>query len=99
MAVRWVVYVARCADDTLYCGITNDLDARVSAHNAGKGARYTRTRRPIEILLVRRCATKGRALRLEWRIKQLTREEKLQLVATPSAIERLARRVSRAASA
>lgn len=96
MGARWVVYVARCADGTLYCGITNDLAARVAAHNAGKGARYTRTRRPIEVLLVRRCATKGRALRVEWRIKQLSREEKLALVATPSTLDAIVRRLARA---
>jgi len=82
--VPWFVYLARCADDTLYCGITNDVAARLVTHNAGKGARYTRTRTPIEILVVRRCATKSRALKLEYRVKQLTRPQKLRLVTTPS---------------
>jgi putative endonuclease len=78
--VPWFVYLARCADDTLYCGITNDLAARLAAHNAGKGARYTRTRAPIEILATRRCTTKGRALSIEYQVKQLTRSEKERLV-------------------
>jgi putative endonuclease len=88
----WFVYVARCVDDTLYCGITNDLEARLAAHNSGKGARYTRARRPIEILTFRRCTTKGRALQLEHRVKQLTREQKLELVASPALFRKLARR-------
>ena len=89
--MRWFVYLARCADDTLYCGITNDVVARLAAHNAGKGARYTRTRTPIEILLVRRCATKSRALQLEYRVKQLTRAQKQQLVTTPAFLKALCR--------
>lgn len=80
--VAWFVYLARCADDTLYCGITNDLVARLAAHNAGKGARYTRTRTPIEILATRRCMTKGRALQIEYRVKQLSREQKERLIAS-----------------
>jgi len=89
--VPWFVYLARCADDTFYCGITNDLVARLTAHNAGKGARYTRTRRPIEILVTRRCTTKGRALRLEYRVKQLTRAQKLTLIAKPAGFAALSR--------
>lgn len=87
----WFVYIARCADDTLYCGITNDVAARLVTHNAGKGARYTRTRRPIEILAVRRCLTKSRALKLEYRVKQLTRPQKLALVAAPAGFRKIAR--------
>jgi putative endonuclease len=79
--VPWFVYIARCADDTLYCGITNDLVARLAAHNAGKGARYTRSRTPIEFLATRRCLTKGRALRIEYQVKQLSRPAKQQLAA------------------
>lgn len=90
--MAWFVYLARCADDTLYCGITNDLVARLSAHNAGKGARYTRTRRPIELVASRRCASKGRALRLEYRIKQLSRTAKQALVAEPTRLARLTSR-------
>jgi putative endonuclease len=90
--VAWFVYLARCADDTLYCGITNDVVARLAAHNAGKGARYTRTRTPIEILVVRRCANKGRALRLEYRVKQLSRTQKQRLVHSPELFTALARR-------
>jgi len=94
--VPWFVYLARCADDSLYCGITNDLVARLAAHNAGKGARYTRSRIPIEIVISRRCRTKGRALRLEYRVKRLTRAEKQRLIATPALFDALTRTSSRA---
>ena len=70
----WTVYVVRCADDTLYCGITNDLPGRLAAHEAGKGAKYTRGRGPLEVVFTRRTRTKGRALRLEHAIKALPRE-------------------------
>ena len=94
----WFVYLARCADNTLYCGITNDVSARLAAHNAGKGARYTRTRTPVELVIARRCATKGRALRLEYRVKQLTRAQKQQLIAVPARFATLARRLGPAAA-
>jgi putative endonuclease len=89
--VPWFVYLARCSDDTLYCGITNDVASRLATHNAGKGARYTRARTPIELLVTHRCASKSRALRLEYRVKQLTRAEKQQLVAAPKLFRGLAR--------
>ena len=94
----WFVYLARCADDSLYCGITNDLVARLAAHNAGKGARYTRSRTPLELVLVRRCATRRRALQLEYRVKQLTRAQKQLLIATPALFATLTRSASRAPS-
>jgi putative endonuclease len=73
----WTVYVVRCADDTLYCGITNDLAGRLAAHEAGKGAKYTRGRGPLEVVFTRRTRSKSRALRLEHAIKSLPREQKL----------------------
>ncbi|HEX4452092.1 MAG TPA: GIY-YIG nuclease family protein [Kofleriaceae bacterium] len=82
--MAWFVYLARCADDTLYCGITNDVDARLAAHNAGKGARYTRARRPIELVLAQRCVGKRHAMRVEYRVKQLTRAQKQALLAAPA---------------
>jgi putative endonuclease len=75
----WVVYLVRCADNTLYCGITNDLPARLAAHSAGKGANYTRGRGPFELVAKRRCRDKGFALRLEHAVKQLDRRQKLNL--------------------
>lgn len=87
----WSVYLARCADGTLYCGIARDVAARIAAHDAGTGAKYTRRRGPLAVLLVRRCRDKGAALRLEHAIKQLTREAKLLLVARPSRVTALIR--------
>ena len=90
MANRYYVYLLRCADDTLYCGITNDVEARLAAHEAGTGARYTRGRGPLELVLTRRCRDKGSALRLEYKIKQLDRRAKLAL--DRAALTKLARR-------
>ena len=76
----WHVYMVRCADDSLYTGCTNDLLKRVAAHNAGKGARYTRSRRPVEVVWSVRVKDRSAALSREARVKQLTRSEKLMLV-------------------
>ncbi|HWU90414.1 MAG TPA: GIY-YIG nuclease family protein [Kofleriaceae bacterium] len=90
-AAAWSVYLARCADGTLYCGIARDVAARIAAHDAGTGAKYTRRRGPLAVLLVRRCRDKGAALRLEHAIKQLTRDAKLALVERPSRVATLIR--------
>lgn len=76
----WTVYLVRCGDGTLYCGITNDLAARLAAHQAGRGAKYTRGRGPLEVIYERRVRGKPRALRLEAQIKRLPRARKLALV-------------------
>ena len=89
----WYVYVARCADESLYCGIALDIDERIAAHNAGTGAKYTRRRGPIVVVLSRRCADKGLALRLEYAIKQLSRREKELLVAERTRLAVIARRL------
>lgn len=73
--------MVRCADDSLYTGCTNDLPRRVAAHNAGKGARYTRSRGPVAVVWSVRVKDKSAALSREARIKRLTRAEKLVLVA------------------
>jgi len=75
----WFVYIARCADDSLYTGIALDVAARIASHNAGRGARYTRGRGPIELCAKRRCASQGDALRLELAVKGLSRGEKERL--------------------
>lgn len=91
--MTWYVYVARCADGSLYCGIARDVAARIAAHDAGKGARYTRGRGPLTVLVTRKCRSKGKALRIEYAIKQLTRPEKEALVVAPRAIATIAARV------
>lgn len=72
----WFLYVARCADGTLYTGIARDVAARIAAHDAGKGARYTRGRGPLTVCATRRCTSKGEALRLELSVKRLSRAQK-----------------------
>lgn len=72
----WFVYLARCRDGTLYCGVAKDVAARIAQHDAGKGARYTRGRGPLVPVAVRRCRSHGDALRLELAVKRLAREEK-----------------------
>lgn len=73
-------YLLQCADGTLYCGWTNDLDRRLAAHNAGTAAKYTRTRRPVTLVYYERFATKQEAMSREFHIKRLRRREKLQLI-------------------
>ncbi len=75
----WVCYLLQCADHTLYCGITNDLDKRLAAHNAGEGAKYTRGRTPVKLLHCEPCADKSSALKREMEIKGLPRAGKLAL--------------------
>lgn len=77
--MSWCCYLLRCADDTLYCGITNDLEKRLVAHNAGEGAKYTRGRGPLVLLYRESCADKSAALKRELQIKRLPRAEKLAL--------------------
>lgn len=77
---RWFLYVLRCADQSLYTGIARDVKQRLEAHAAGKGARYTRGRGPLTLLVTRRCQCHGDALRLEYAFKQLTRTEKEHLL-------------------
>lgn len=77
--MSWCCYLLRCVDDTLYCGITNDLDKRLAAHNAGEGAKYTRGRAPLSLVYQEACVDKSSALKREREIKSLTRAEKLLL--------------------
>ena len=90
-AGAWFVYLARCADGSLYCGIARDVAARIAQHDAGTGAKYTRSRGPLAVLLVRRCRGKGAALRLEHAIKQLPRADKLRLAEAPARVTALVR--------
>ncbi|MCR4297299.1 MAG: GIY-YIG nuclease family protein [Gallionella sp.] len=78
--VSWFCYLLRCADDTLYCGITNDLDKRIAAHNAGTASKYTRGRTPAELIFVEQCDDKSAALKREMEIKSLSRADKLTLI-------------------
>ena len=74
---KWVAYLVRCCDNSLYCGISHDLKKRLLEHNSGKGAKYTRSRRPIKLVGVSSEITKSEALKLEYRIKQLPADRKI----------------------
>ena len=82
----WYVYLLRCADDTLYAGCTTDPKRRLEQHNAGRGAKYTRARRPVELVYVEPAEDHSGALRREAALKRLSRREKLALIhAAPTA--------------
>ncbi|MGL4740405.1 MAG: GIY-YIG nuclease family protein [Sarcina sp.] len=74
------VYIVECSDGTLYTGWTNNIDARLKKHNSGKGAKYTRTRLPVELRYFEEFSSKSDAMKREYGIKQLTRKEKLKLI-------------------
>lgn len=74
------MYVVRCADGTLYTGYSPDVEARVAAHNAGKGAKYTKARRPVELVASAAFASKHEAMSAEWHFKHLTRARKEELL-------------------
>lgn len=80
MSETYVVYILECADQTLYTGITNNLDKRLKVHEAGKGAKYTRGRGPYRVRYVEEVDGKSLALQREKSIKALTRAEKWQLI-------------------
>ncbi|WP_462332975.1 GIY-YIG nuclease family protein [Schwartzia sp. (in: firmicutes)] len=77
-------YILKCADGTLYTGWTNDIEKRLAAHNAGKGAKYTRTRRPVELVYCEKYETKEEAMSRECAIKKLTRVQKEALIVSGS---------------
>lgn len=76
---RAYVYMVECADGTLYTGWTHDVAQRVAAHNAGRGAKYTRSRLPVCLRYAQACADKRAAMQWEWALKQLSRAQKLEL--------------------
>lgn len=73
-------YIVRCNDGTLYTGWTSNLKRRMNEHNAGKGAKYTKSRRPVELMYYECFETKEKAMSREYAIKQMTRKEKLKLI-------------------
>lgn len=86
--MTWYVYMLRCADDTLYSGITTDLKRRVEEHNTDnkKGAKYTRVRRPVELVYKKRCKDRSRAASAEAALKQLTKIEKEALISAKKVV-------------
>lgn len=80
MEKQWVLYILECGDGTLYTGITDDLERRLKAHGAGKGAKYTRGRGPLTLRYQEFCASHGDALRREIAVKRLSRAEKQKMI-------------------
>ncbi|MDJ0807059.1 MAG: GIY-YIG nuclease family protein [Gammaproteobacteria bacterium] len=74
------MYLVGCADGSLYTGVAKDVQARVSQHNRGVGAKYTRSRRPVVLLFTEEVGDRGQALRREHAIKQLSKKKKIQLI-------------------
>ncbi len=77
---NYFFYVLECKDTTLYAGYTNDVDRRVSVHNAGKGAKYTKARIPVTCIYFEAFETKQEAMRAEYAFKQLNRKQKLAYI-------------------
>ncbi|MFC1656018.1 GIY-YIG nuclease family protein [Patescibacteria group bacterium] len=76
---KYYTYLARCNDDSLYAGYTTDLEEREAKHNEGKGARYTRMRRPVKIVYHEEFKTKSEAMKREYQLKRLKKQEKESL--------------------
>lgn len=73
-------YILKCSDGSLYTGWTNNLEKRIEDHNAGRGAKYTKARRPVVLVYYEEFPTKQEAMKREWEIKQLSRKEKLSMI-------------------
>lgn len=84
---RWYLYIVKCRDGTLYTGITNDLCRRMEQHNDGKASKYTRTRVPVKLIYKEACLNKSSALKKELRIKDLSRQAKVEYVLRKSLSE------------
>lgn len=76
----WSVYIVECADGTYYTGISNDVEKRINAHNSGKGAKYTKTRLPVIMLVTWECGSRSDASKEEYRVKKLTKKKKIGLI-------------------
>ncbi|MFZ5438140.1 MAG: GIY-YIG nuclease family protein [Patescibacteria group bacterium] len=82
MLKPWFVYIVRCADNTLYTGISDNLATRINKHNAGKGAKYTKGRSPVTLIYQEKCADRSTASQREAAIKKLTKSAKLKLLSS-----------------
>ena len=78
--MTWRVYIIECSDGSLYTGITNDLDRRITAHNDGRGAKYTKSRRPVRLRYSEPAADRKNASQREYAIKSLRKAEKMRLI-------------------
>ena len=73
-------YIVKCSDGSLYTGWTNDLEKRIKAHNDGKGAKYTKSRRPVVLVYYEEFSTKEEAMHREWEIKRMSRQQKMKMI-------------------
>lgn len=80
ICLSYYLYILRCGDGTLYTGITTDVEKRLTAHQSGKGAKYTRGRGPLTLVYQEECGDKPTALQREYAVKRLPREKKLALI-------------------
>jgi len=80
VAAEWCVYILRCSDESFYTGITNNLEHRIETHNNGKGAKYTRSRRPVQLAWSKAMPNRSAAASLEIKIKRMSRKSKLELI-------------------
>lgn len=78
----YYIYILKCSDGTLYTGFTNNLEKRLKVHNSGKGAKYTRSRLPVQLMYYEEFGTKSDALKREYQIKRFSRQKKLKLIET-----------------
>lgn len=85
---EWLVYLVRCADESLYCGITNDIAKRLAAHNSGKGAKYTQSRRPVELVGISSKMSRIDALKFERHIKRVPAGKKIMEIERGSVAQR-----------
>lgn len=83
----WYVYILRCGDGTLYTGVTDHVEKRLSVHRSGKGAKYTRGRGPLELVFTEELPDKSAALKREAAIKKLSRSEKLEMIRADCKIQ------------
>ena len=79
-------YLLRCVDGSYYCGISNDVDARILVHNSGRGSKYVRSRLPAVLVYVERCGSKSEAMKRERQIKSMSRQQKIQLIDSYNSI-------------
>jgi len=77
---NWCVYLLHCTDNSYYCGITNNLEKRIETHNAKKGAKYTRGRTPVKLLISKGSLSKSDAMKLEKKVKSVRKDKKVQLL-------------------
>lgn len=82
-------YVLECGDGSLYTGWTNNVEKRLEAHNSGKGAKYTKSRRPVRLVYLEEFETKEEAMRREYAIKHMSRKEKLQMIEKSKVTDRI----------